>query len=218
MADFTFDNDAKNGGVGATVGGNNGEKPGGHSEASGVANGNSGIEGNNRGNESGQASAADAGAEFPPKKRRGRKPYPRDEFGNIIRPATGAGSNKGRQERLAVKNDRPKVRQNIAGLHAMAAVLTKQPILALNEQEADALTNAVCDVADYHEIDLLTAGGAFGLYAALATTAYMIYVPRIVAIKFNRAAEAAKPMGPGEAGARAKARAHTMDFSADTAH
>ena len=203
MADFTFDTDNAARSAGSEANGASSGEPRRDSGTGSTTDANNGNEGQNNGarRETGEGVGSFGASEIP-RKRRGRKPYPRDEFGNIIRPASatnaGTGStNKGGKEGLDIKNDREKVKANITGLHAMAAVLTKQPILNLNDNEATALTNSLCDVADYHNFNLISAGGAFGLYASLATTAYMIYVPRMIKIKQDRAAENAKPANPG---------------------
>lgn len=221
MADrFSFDESGNNRTEGTTGNADSGE-PGSNSGPASAEGANNGT-----GSESGGTEGVGSfgASEPPPKKRRGRKPFPRDAEGNIIRPAAGTGnsSNKSNGERVDIKNDRVKVKMNIAGLHAMAAVLTKQPILNLQDNEATMLTNSLCDVADYHNINLIGAGGAFALYASLATTAYMIYVPRAIAIKQARAADDAKPANPGdyreETSNRAKSNGFRMDFSNDTAH
>lgn len=212
MADFSFDNANPDGSNGSPVSGDISGKPGSTSGESNAQSGANGSTGTNNG--------TTGETEFPAKKRRGRKPYPRDAAGNPIRPdpATAASSNKSGKEGLAVKNDKAAVKQNILGLHAMAAVLTRQPILALKENEGEALANSLCDVADYHGINILQTGGAFGLYASLCTVGYMIYVPRFKAIKDNRAGltnEQERTATPGEARDDAIKRAGTMNFDGD---
>lgn len=178
-----------------------------------ASDGNSGVEGGNSGIE---GIAADLTKSGTVRKRRaggGRKPGSR----NASDPATPGSTDKSGKEGLALKNDRAKVQNSIAGIHAIAAVLTKQPIMNLNQQEAAALTNAACDVADYHGINLISAGGAFGLYASLATCCYMIYAPRIVALKAQRVAVAQEEATrPSEAAASAEFRAGPIDYSGAT--
>lgn len=220
MADFTFDNDKPDGSTGTEAGSNNGGNAGSSSGETVNSNGASNAAGQS-GGANGEASSFDPAAPYgrkddgTPRKRRpggGRKPSSATD-------ATGASStDKGAKDRLGIKNDRAKVEKNIAGLHAMAAVLTKQPIMNLKAEEATALTNSLCDVADYHNFDLMGAGGAFGMYASLATTAYMIYVPRFLLIKYNKAAEQARPVTPGEAREEATTRAGKMDFTSDVQH
>lgn len=210
MAEFTFGDHREAGSARDETGGTDSGKPGSNSGEASVANGNNGTA-SGTGNPEG-AEAAPFGFT---KDGRVRK---RRAGGGRRAGSTNRTADEGGEERLAVKNDRAKVRANIAGLHAMAAVLTKQPILVLSDKEADALTTAVCDVADYHGMNLITAGGAFGLYAALATTGYMVYVPKFLQIKYNKAAEKAKPANPGETGKEQQSQAGTMDFSADVMH
>lgn len=217
MADKFNLNDEPAGGAGNEGSGAAGVGPG---STSGAGTGEGGNSGAKSGDSGGEGIAPNLTATGTVRKRRpggGRKPFPRDENGNIIRDA-GAATNKSGKEGLAVKNDRAKVKTNIAGLHAMAAVLTRQPILNLNDKEADALTNSLCDVADYHGFNLITAGGAFGLYASLATCTYMIYVPRIVAIKNGNqsiSGNSNAPPKPSEARERAMGGMNKMDFSGD---
>lgn len=210
MADKFDITDNEAGNTGNESSGTSSERPGSDSGTRPVENGDSGIAGGTVGVE---GIAPNVTASGTIRKRRaggGRKPYPRDADGNIIR--DGAASNQSGAKGLGLRNDRVKVRMNIAGLHAMAAILTKQPILALNDKEADALSASVCDVADYHGINLITAGGAFGLYASLATTCYMIYVPRLVMIKGQKTNAEDHSPTPGEAREDAIAGAGKMNF------
>lgn len=215
MADFDFDANATGSGPDGGAGPSEG--------SGGPGAGGVGSPPSSGGNAPGGAGGGPApDPAIPPKRRRGRPP------GSANRPKSDAGTaapaaDKGDKEGVALgfkKNDRNKVQQNIAGMHMMAAVLTKQPIVMLTEPEAKALTGAVCDVADYHKISLDGAGGPLALYLALATTAYGIYVPRIVALKNLREGETivgVAPATPGEAKAAAQNRAGTMDFSGDIA-
>lgn len=143
------------------------------------------------GSEAGQAASAGTDPDTRAPKRRGRQPYPRDAAGNIIRPAdagTGAGNKaqKGKGEKLAVEfkpNNRAMVLNNIQGMHAMAAALTKQPVFLLAPHEAQALTDSLCNVLDYHRINITDATGPWGLYVALGLTAYTVYKPRLALLK-----------------------------------
>lgn len=154
-------------------------------------------------------------ASVTPKRRRGRQPYPRDAAGNIIRPA-----NTGTKDGLGVTgtklNDRAKVRQQIQGIHFAVAMLTKQPVFALHDEEAINLTNALCDVLDYHEINLTATGGQYGLYLSLIITVYSVYAPRVSIIKNGDkiVGMASKPATPEEA-KPGNAPKGAMDFSAD---
>ena len=119
-----------------------------------------------------------AGKEQP--KKRGRKALPRDANGNIIRDASATNqSDKAGLDLNGFKvNDRGKIRQQIQGMHGAAAVLTGQAVFNLHDMEAIALTNALCDVLDYHQINLTQSGGVYGLYITLAITAFGVYKPR----------------------------------------
>ncbi len=218
MADrFSFDEGGNNGAAGATGGASDGKpgSAGGEANATGP-NSDTGKPDNGATGEAGQPASEPAPlgltVDGKPRKRRpggGRKPA------SGAAPGTTSAPNAGGANGLAVKNDRAKVRQNIAGLHAMAATLTRQPLLMLTDKEADALTGSLCDVCDYHGVDLMATGGAFGLYASLATCCYMIYVPRVVAIKAQRTAISEEPPKPGEARASAMNGAGKMDFTKD---
>lgn len=226
MANFTFDSDdearrinAADGKPGAEnlsggPGSNNGTgSP--QSTASGNANNNSGTAGANSSSENNSDAPYGYKADGTPRKRRAKGYRNNPEY-------TGTNTSAGKEggtEGLAVKNDRVKVRTNIEGMHMIAAVLTKQPIMILKPEEAEKLTDAVCDVADYHQINLIGVGGPTMLYATLATTMYAIYAPRMQYIKHMKASDEAKPINPGEYTGEAETqqrRAGTMDYSADT--
>ncbi len=222
-AKFDF-NDGPANGAGNESGGAASNGPGSTSGTGTIKDTNSGVTAGNSGVESGQAGTDPNNLTKlgTPRKRRpggGRKPGSTNA--NTSNIPSGAAINKSGTEGLAIKNDRAKVKTNIAGLHAMAAVLTKQPILSLNDNEASALTNSLCDVADYHGINLITAGGAFGLYASLATCCYMIYIPRIVSIKETKKAVTSNNEGPpmpGEARASAMNGAGVMNYGNDVSN
>lgn len=175
------------------------------------------------GNGAGNAPTSDTGAAREPEsnapaagpKRRGRKPYPRDAAGNVIRPENaGTRSGVGVTSKL---NDRAKVRQQIQGIHFAVAVLTKQPVFALNDEESIALTNSLCDVLDYHEINLTGAGGQYGLYLSLIITVYGVYAPRVAIIKNGDKIVGMthnRPATPGDAKESAATKG-AMDFSGD---
>lgn len=223
MADFSFD--AGSDGIAPGSGSGSGEGSG------GPGTGGAGVAPSSGGSPAGgftDATAASAtdGA-IPIKRRRGRPaltPEQRAERDAAKSAGTNSsGANAGKSEGLDLgfkKNDRAKVLQSIAGMHMMAAILTKQPIMQLTEVEAKALCNSVCDVADYHKISLDGAGGPLALYLALATTAYGIYVPRIAMLKSLKQGEqvvGVAPATPGEAKAQATQGAGHMDFSGDIA-
>lgn len=225
MANFTFDADdearrvnSADGNAGNQV---NGSGPGGGSGKGSVTNGDSGIKDGNSGlaREANDSFDPEAPlgrlANGQPRKRRFSK---RNRAGTASNTdAAGGTTDASGKARLDIKNDRDKVKTNIAGLHAMAAVLTKQPIWNLKDEEATALTNSLCDVADHHGMDLIGAGGSFALYASLATSVYMIYVPRFVYLKHLKASDEAQPINPGEyrEETTTRARGFKMDFSND---
>lgn len=217
MADFSFDDAREAGNSGSKVAGSEGSgEPG-----SGSNGATGGGLGDGIGNVAG-STAPDPGA---PKKRRGRPRLTDEERAARAadRGSTANAPNTGGKEGVDLgfkKNDRKKVEANIAGIHMMAAILTKQPILQLRPQEGKALSDAICDVADYHNWSLDGQGGPFVLYATLLTTVYGIYVPRIVAIKAAREGDtvvdfAEAPATPGEAKSKAQNGAGKMDFSGD---
>ena len=137
----------------------------------------------------------DAGGIEQAPKKRGRKAYPRDAAGNIIRPSQGnaadpaerAGKPRGTatkaglavDDKVFVKNDRISVRSQIQGMHVAVAMLAKAPIFMLSDQECEALTSALCDVLDHHKINLNEASGNIGLYITLVITVFGIYKPRL---------------------------------------
>lgn len=222
---FSFDTEPVGGVSGSTNGIDNGEAGSGTGEG-GPSTDNNRVagEGGNIGGEAGSGSTFDPDAPLgrkadgTPRKRR-----PKGYRGTADSGTASATDQRGKA-RLAVVNDREKVKQNIGGLHLMAAMLLKQNILILQENEARSLANALCDVADYHNYDILGVGGAFGLYVSLASVAYAIYVPRMIAIKLgqgngpitqekgNGADKEEWPMRPSEASTRASNDAGTMNY------
>lgn len=113
-------------------------------------------------------------------------------------------------------NERPKVFLNIHGMHQAAAMLAKQPILLLNEAEAKALTDSLCDVLDYHKINITDVTGPWALYVGLGLTCFALYQPRILAIKRGgqQIESPTAPATPAEAEFRA-AGMRPMDFTGD---
>ena len=116
-------------------------------------------------------------------------------------------------------NNRPKIKEQIQGIHAAIATLAKQPVFLLNDQEGSALTNALCDVCDYHHINLTSAGGVYSLYLVLVITAFSIYKPRIDFIIASENATNITPTAPANpADATNRQRRNGgIDFSADIA-
>lgn len=198
---FSFDDAAGNGGNGIDSATN---------ATTGSVSGNSSVDGN--GNEtlgttdSGGSQASRDTVYAPIPKKRGRQPYPRDDAGNIIRPdgSTGPAPKSGgtKSPQLGVGftlNNRPRVREQIQGIHTAVATLTKQPVFMLSNQEADSLTNALCDVLDFHKINLTQSSGVGGLYLVLAVTVFGVYKPKLDSIrKGEPIIDAASPSTPGE--------------------
>lgn len=226
---FSFDAEPVGGVSGSTNGIDNGEAGSGTGE-SGTSTDNNRVagEGDNARGEVGNGGGA--GAAFDPDAPLGRKAdgtprkrRPKGYRGTSDNGTASSADQRGKA-RLAVVNDREKVKQNIGGLHLMAAMLLKQNVLILQENEASKLANALCDVADYHNYDILGVGGASVLYISLASVAYAIYVPRMVAIKMgqgngpitqekgNGADNEEWPMRPSEASTRASNDAGTMNY------
>lgn len=217
MADFDFTDEGTNNGATGTTGNGAGGAP---SEAGTTVNTGGKDNGANGGARTPEIDAADTGP-----KKRGRKPLPRDAAGNIIRDATSA-ANKGGQAGLALgafkPNDREKIRQQIQGMHMAVSVLTGQPAFMLTTQEATALTAALCDVCDYHHMNLTDAGGPYGLYLALIITVFGIYKPRVDIILSGATVvgmdTSTIPADEGEARNRQQEKkAGMMDFSGDVA-
>lgn len=214
MAGFEF-NFGENDGEAREAGNPSGEQPG-NSGSSGTGSANTGQ---NRKDASSEPVTSSIG---PATKRRGRKPLPRDANGNIIRTAGAAQGGTATKGKLAVSfnpNDRDKVRQQIQGIHAAAATLTRQPLFLLSDMEANGLTDSLCDVLDYHNINLTEKGGAGGLYLALGLTVFGIYKPRLDAIRKGVGtqinATPAKPSNPADAATVVSGGGRMMDFTSD---
>jgi len=114
------------------------------------------------------------------RKKRGRPPKSDAEpAGNVA-----ADPAKKAKSKLYMKdgfrgNNREMLRQNIQGIHAVVATLTNQPVFALTEMQADSLTNSLCDVPDYHKINITDRYGVGAMYLTLAVTLYQVYWPMI---------------------------------------
>jgi len=65
------------------------------------------------------------------------------------------------------------------GLHALAATMLKEPVLAISSQEGEALASNLIDISEYYG---LTASKGIMLWINLAGCAAMIYAPRIYTI------------------------------------
>jgi hypothetical protein len=113
-------------------------------------------------------------------------------------------------------NDRKAVGNNIQALHAVAATLTKQPVFLLQPQEGAMLTESLCNVLDYHKINITeTAAGPLGLYMALGATAFAIYGPRLAYLKKSRQQIEQPSAPPTPEDAAITPNTGTVDFSGD---
>lgn len=166
------------------------------------------------------SNAGGAYAEAPiGKKRRGRQPYPRDENGNIIRPA--GSSDKGNKVGLGVKtvrNDRASMKGQIDTFFKLAAQFTRMPHWMLSDQEASLEANATCDLADAMGWDLSVTGSPIGAAVIFVVTTVSIVKPRIdETIRIANAVNItpSSPATAGEARGNGISKAGAMDFSAD---
>lgn len=94
-------------------------------------------------------------------------------------------------------------------------MLTGQPVFNLSEDEAKALAKAVAEVSKHYNVVVNPKTTAL---IQLVGTAGMIYFPRILHIRMERAMRKAKPVNPAtpEDAATAEAMAGSrMDFSGD---
>lgn len=214
MAKFSFEDGSDNGADNGPASGAGSAPAGGPGQDSGIGSGASG-------GAVGARSAESAAGPIAPKKR-GRKPLPRDAAGNIIRDASASPANAGSKAGMDLggftPNDRVKVRSQIQGIHSAVAVLTRQPVFALVDAEAIQLTNALCDVLDYHRINLTEAGGHYGLYMTLIVTVFGVYKPRMDILKTGGKVVGikdapSKPTSPGEV----QRPRGMMDFGGDIA-
>jgi hypothetical protein len=156
------------------------------------------------------------------KRRKGRQPYPRDENGNIIRPTEGTGPGEGTGSKTSAKvsvkfnpNNRDALRGSIQGMHAMAATLTSQPVFLLSDAKASELTDRLCDVLDYHKINITGDGGPWGLYLALALCGYGIYSPMLNSLATGGKQHIEGSTVAATPGDAKNANGRAMDFGAD---
>lgn len=147
--------------------------------------------------------AIDGGTPAP--KRRGRPP------GSTGKSKPGTATVLPPEKGLAVRNDRAKMFQQIAGIHQGAALLTGVQVFALNDQEAKMLSDALCDVLDHYGITL---GGPAGVWMGLITAAGVVYGPRYMMIKQLQKGippRGAMPATPGAVGMKQT----PMNFAGD---
>jgi hypothetical protein len=113
-------------------------------------------------------------------------------------------------------NDRASVLQNIQVMHMGIATLSKQPVFLLSPHEAKAMTDSLCNLLDYYEINI-TGGSsnAWMIWIGFLTTFYGVYAPRLAAIrKGGQTIEGSATLAatPGDA---ANSNGFKMDFTAD---
>lgn len=94
-----------------------------------------------------------------------------------------------------VLNDPKAFAQQAKALHGMAAVLMREPVLELRDEEADRLSCAVCRVLDKHGIDLEATSGPI-MYVELAAAVAAVYLPRVMVLAARRRANAAPAKAP----------------------
>lgn len=87
----------------------------------------------------------------------------------------------------------------------------------LNDLEANALTDAICDVLDEHKISLGKVVGIWGLYATLITVSFNVYMPRVYALSTGQGqtVEGTATQGP-EQKPQDKPKGGTMNFEERT--
>ena len=129
----------------------------------------------------------------PPKKRRGRQPYPRDSDGNIIRPEKPgdakdvlAPQKRGRPKKSA-EIDTAKLARQIQGIHQIGAMVSGIPEFAISGPEAETLAVAVEGVAREYDLSI---DGKTGAALQLAFACASVYGPRVFVIAKRRRAEA----------------------------
>lgn len=81
------------------------------------------------------------------------------------------------------KPDNSALSKNLMGLHAAAAMIAGNPILQLQQTEADALADGIVAVCDEYELEL---DGKTGAAIQLLGACAMIYLPRVLAIRQQR--------------------------------
>lgn len=98
--------------------------------------------------------------------------------------ATGsAGQQAGKSKSQASKKlDVGLFARQIVGAHQMLAVITKNPIWAIDDKAAEALANALMDVMSHHSINVNPATLA---YMKLIGIAAAIYGPKIMVVKMQ---------------------------------
>lgn len=95
-------------------------------------------------------------------------------------PATGSTGGKAAIPKETKSNifvDKKTLGQQLCGIHALIAMATKQPVLAITDQEGDALAKSLVDIADYYQ---LTASKGILLWVNFGAVAAMIYGPKVM--------------------------------------
>lgn len=111
------------------------------------------------------------------KRGRGR---PRKDGGNA-ESAGSAGQQAGKgQSKKATKLDVGLFARQIQGVHAMLALVTKNPVWNIEEKAAESLAAALLDVMSHHSINIDPASMA---YMKLAGVCAMIYGPKLLVLK-----------------------------------
>lgn len=129
------------------------------------------------GNDTGTDTAIRIELSEQPRKRRGRQP--KSDTGN---------SSKSKPS-LAV-TDRKKFSRQLVGVHQAAALLFRNPLIAITDDEGTALGNALMDVLELHSVKVSPTMLA---YLNLAGVSAMIYGPKIaVSIAVSNQKKAAK--------------------------
>lgn len=82
------------------------------------------------------------------------------------------------------------LQNQIQGLHALAATLTGNPVLMLQDNEARELAIATHGVLEHYQISLI---GPNAVWVRLAVAAGMVYVPRVGALMLQARAKARPP-------------------------
>jgi hypothetical protein len=127
----------------------------------------------------------------PPKKRRGRKPMPRDENGNIIRDGktesdsvtVSAPKKRGRKKTAEI--DKGLLARQIVGLHQIGAMVSGIPQMAISGDEASVLAEAVANVAAEYDLAI---DGKTGALLQLAFACASVYGPRIYMVMTTKKA------------------------------
>lgn len=117
-------------------------------------------------------------------RRRGRPPGSK----NKVNTAGTGPSETPSAGRVAL--DVKQLAQKVQGLHAVAATLTGQPILMLQDSEAIVMAQAISDVAQHYNLDF---GGPRAAVINLIAVMGMTYFPRVIAMRTQQATRQPPP-------------------------